>query len=429
MRYTKKMTSICWVLIVCLIVVGSENAHAQSKSKITSAEDSNNRRLTSEKGEPIKGTEVLKLKVGYIPATHDALLFIAKEEQFFEQYYLSVTISSYINSPKALEALGSEEIDIAIPGIAAPLYKIASGASLRIIGGEAWYSAGIVAKRDLMPKEGAKGKALLEPFKGKRIATIMQSTGDAILRGKIKEFGLDGEIDIRIYLDPKRAKNALMNGEVDAAMLWSPYMSQAEHEDDEMSVVVWAYQLQKHPCCRQVIMAQTQNNKREALVRYMSGIVEAKNFMSLRKNNKIVLEHVKKYVIGIDDEILKEELFNDPPLHKKRTKVFPNNSKELFNDPPKRTEVSPNNSPEEIYAYAKMMEKATLIAPQSVTRIEKSVDTDILAEAYQRVYEYMPKKIADKCAKKGLMPDREIRKLAAKYKKQESKRSSKNFDQ
>ena len=72
--------------------------------------------MDTRKGETVKVTEVLR--VAYLPATHDTLLFIALQEQFFVSYGLRVEMRSYLNSPKALAALESGEVDIAIPGIA-----------------------------------------------------------------------------------------------------------------------------------------------------------------------------------------------------------------------------------------------------------------------------------------------------------------------
>lgn len=415
MRYSNKMVILCRVLMLCLVLAGVENTYAQGKNTIEklSVDSSNNKQRTSEKGELVKVTETVR--VAYLPATHDTLLFIAKEKKFFEEYGLNVEIGEYSNSPKTLNALESGEVDIAIPGIASPLYRIASGAPLKIFGGEAWYSAGIVAKRDLMPKVGVEGKALLEPLKGKRIATITQSTGDAILRGKVIEFGLNNDIDIRDYSTPQKAINVLISGEVDAAMLWSPHMSLTEEKYKQTKIVVWTYQLMDHPCCRQVVTNKTYNNRREALIRYMSGIVKAKDFMAHSANDNKVLETVfnpaKKHIYNISDDILKKELFNI------------NNDEEH-----KRTEVCPNNSPEQIEAYADMMAKAGLISEKSVSRIKESVDTDILTEAYQRVYyPKMTEEVARACAKSGLLSFDQLKELWDNIKrKNENKKQDSN---
>jgi ABC-type nitrate/sulfonate/bicarbonate transport system substrate-binding protein len=400
------MDILWWILMLCVIFVSAKNIYAQGKknnNEKLSVEDSNNKR-TSEKEKPVKVSG--KLRVAYIPATHDALLFIAKEENFFEfeDYELDVQIREYPNSPEALVALERGGFDIAIPGIAAPLYGIAAGKTLKIIGGEAWYSAGIVARPALKPKDGARGKELLEPFKGKRIASIKNSTGDAILRGKIREDKLASEIKIRTYPTPQKAMHDLINGKVDAAMLWSPHMSTMEEEHKQFKVVLWTRQLLDHPCCRQVTTMETYNNKRKALVYYMAGIIRAKDFMAKAAEDedkrKAVLKDVKKYVKN-EEKILIQELFTiDTKLEKKRT------------------EVSPNNSPNEIEAYAKMMIAATLISPKSLSIISKSVDTDILTEAYQIIYPKMTKKDAEGCAKSGLLSDKEIQDLWNKYGKQ-----------
>lgn len=389
---------LCYMLVVCFILVGNEKSHGQSKnnsnSEKSSVESLINKEQTPEKKDAVKKTE--ELSVAYLPATHDTLLFIAEEEQFFEKYGLSVQIFEYPNSPKAIAALESGKVDIAIPGIATPLYRIAKGGALSIIGGEAWYSAGIVAKRDLKPK-GSSLKELFKPFEGKRIATIIGSSGDAILRGKVIEAGLDDEIDIRTYQDPQKVMNALSAGEVDAAMLWSPYMSLVEKKDEQMTVVVWAKHLMKHPCCRQVVLTKTMKKKREALVRYMSGIIKAKDFMFRPENKEKVLDDMKKYIRYIPEDILEKEIFIKD---------------DYLGDGNKRTELSPNNSPKEIKDYVNMMITANLIPHNASSLIEKRVDTDILAEAYQRVYPTLTKEEAAASAKCGLLTHESILKLS-----------------
>ncbi|MBI2195312.1 MAG: ABC transporter substrate-binding protein [Planctomycetes bacterium] len=92
------------------------------------------------------------LRVGYLPATHDTLLFVAAAEGLVERQGVKVDMREYKNSPDALRALEAGEVDVAIPGIAAPMYRIAAGSDLAIVGGAAWYSAAIVCPKDLASK-------------------------------------------------------------------------------------------------------------------------------------------------------------------------------------------------------------------------------------------------------------------------------------
>src|SRR4051812_12473582 len=83
------------------------------------------------------------MRVGYLPATHDTLLFIAAEEKFFPAN-LEVQLIKYTSSPDILNDLRGQKIDVAIPGVAAPVQRIAEGAPFVVVGGAAQESAAVV---------------------------------------------------------------------------------------------------------------------------------------------------------------------------------------------------------------------------------------------------------------------------------------------
>lgn len=378
------------------LIVGTTNAQPVQDTPSDGVAGSNPQH-TNLAWRPVDGAsypDARILRVAYLPATHDALLFIAIREGLFHRVGLNLDARRYTNSPAALAALESGEVDLAIPGIAAPFYRIASGGPLVVLGGEAWYSAGIVATPDFVPKQVGSARQLLIAFRGKTIATITKSTGDAILRAKLFEAVLSNDVSLRAYQSPVQAMSALESGEVDAAMLWSPHMTTIERRTKGRFVtVVWASQLQKHPCCRQIATAKTTRAKREALVRYMSGIILAKRFMADRANQQRVLDAVGNYVKASPD-LLRQELFDIDPRAKHR-----------------RTEVSPNNGPDQVRKYAEMMRDAKLISPNAVGRIERSIDVSILTDAYRRVYPVLSEEEAKDCAARGLEPCERIQQL------------------
>lgn len=334
---------------------------------------------------PAKADRVL---VGYLPATHDSLLFVALGEDFFRHYGVAVDAREYKNSPDALKALEAGEVDVAIPGIAAPLYRVASGSPLVIIGGEAWYSAGIVAKKELRAQiddSRRRKRSLLSPFAGLKVATITQSTGDAVLRAEIIRSKLSEQIQVLTYESPVQAIAALKAGEVDAAMLWSPHMSKVEAQDGRLATVLWSSELVDHPCCRQVCLRDTTKKRAQALTRYLAALIVAKRFLLVPGNQERALAHVKKYVTGVDDAMLRREIADVDPVARHH-----------------RTELSPNSAPSQVQSYAMMMADASLIAREGVERVAKSVDTNLLANAYRLVYPELTPQEASACASGGL---------------------------
>src|SRR5688572_12054086 len=83
------------------------------------------------------------IRVGYLPATHDSLLFIAKSRNLFPAG-LTVELNKYTSSPDILNDLRGEKIDVGIPGVAAPIDFIKGGAPFTIVGGAAEKSAAVV---------------------------------------------------------------------------------------------------------------------------------------------------------------------------------------------------------------------------------------------------------------------------------------------
>jgi len=338
--------------------------------------------------------DVLEVRVGYLPATHDALLFVALEEKLFDAAGVRVVPMLFKNSPSALNALEAGDIDVAIPGIAAPIYRIAAGTDLRIIGGEAWFSAAIVAPSSHPVSPTASPTDILRSFKGKRIATITQSTGDAVLRSALERNGLGADVELVVYETPDKAKTALKAKDVDAALLWSPHMSLLEQESSlAFRTVLWTSQLQKHPCCRQIATAATVSGKTEALVRYLSGIILAKRYMLDPQNKQRVLAAVSQYVSN-PPEILERELFQlvEPVKHR-------------------WTELSPNVSPSEVNTYVEMMKDARLVGDDALTRVKDRTLTSLLAEAYRRVFTSLSKDDAESCANAGLDLDARLSSL------------------
>jgi NitT/TauT family transport system substrate-binding protein len=321
------------------------------------------------------------LKVGYLPATHDLLLFIAHDAHFAEEEGIDLQLSQFHNSPEILQALVAETIDVGIPGIAAPVMYISNGAPLHIIGGAAKNSAAVVVVPKFAQRfDGKSPDAKLQLFKGMRIGTVKQSTGDAIFRHSLKEAGLLLDVDIREFVSPAEVLTALQSGGLDGAVLWSPHMSTAETK--QMPIVLWIYELMKeheHVCCRQVVQNTYLRRHRPALVAYTKALIRAMRFYQDPAHKQDVLAIVSRYIPGTSQDILQKELYGESP----------------------RTTISVDISQDEIARYVEAMEKSGDLSAAQGRAAIASIDSTIILDAYKSLG--LPISEADDCVRNGFL--------------------------
>jgi NitT/TauT family transport system substrate-binding protein len=305
-------------------------------------------------------TQVVKLRVGYLPATHDLLFFIAMERGFFKEEGLEVEAFQFAASGPALSALKAKQLDVAIPGVAAPIFFISQGNPFTMVGGAAWYSAGVVVK-----KERAGEFKSLKDFKGKTVATVRLATGDATWRWGLNQVGMDWKKDVNIqeFKSPGDAVSALEAGRVDAAVLWSPHMSLAEKR--EMKLIMWTKDIYPHPCCRQVFHDDYIKEHPDGVVKYLKALIRANIFYKDPKNGKEILALGKKYLGELGDDVLKKEWLEIEPALKDT-----------------RTAVSPAIGSEEVKKYAQMMSDIGYIDQAGADRAKARVDNSFLIKAY-----------------------------------------------
>jgi len=229
------------------------------------------------------------LKVGYLPVTGHAKFFVAKEQGFFAKEGLDVELIEFVNSADGTNAVIAGKLDVGAFGTTAPLAHIAKGTDLKIIGGIMGEDAAIVA----LPPAAGSLKTVAD-LKGRKIATVRMATGDAVLRGALKESGLDWRSDVQIFelKSPPAVLEAVKSGQVDAGVVWGPHDLRAEEQG--LKVVIRSSALQPgHPCCRLIVTEQRYASK-ETWERFLRAILRAEKFA--QENHKETIDAIAKYV-------------------------------------------------------------------------------------------------------------------------------------
>ncbi|MBI5167174.1 MAG: ABC transporter substrate-binding protein [candidate division NC10 bacterium] len=308
------------------------------------------------------GKEPVKIRVGYLPATHDILFFIAQDKGYFKEEGLDVEAYAFRNSGEVLEAMKAGKLDMGIPGIAAPIAFIAKGAPFKMVGGAAWFSAGIVAK----PERAHEFKSLKD-FKGKTIATTRLATGDATWRWGLVQAGLDLKKDVVIkeFASPGDASAAVQAGHVDAAVLWQPHETIAEQRG--LKIVKWVKEIYPHPCCRQVAHEDYIARHPEGVVAYLKGIIRAEAFFRDPKNKEEVVKIGQKW-LRLDESVIRKAFVEIDPL---------------LGEP--RTSVGARLGVVEASKYVDMMLEIGYIDKEGAVRAKAALVPDYLIKAYKEL--------------------------------------------
>jgi NitT/TauT family transport system substrate-binding protein len=236
------------------------------------------------------------LKVGYLPVTGHGKFFVAKEQGFFAQEGLEVALIEFQNSADGLNAIVAGKLDTGAFGTTAPIAHTAKGSKLRIIGGIMGEDTSIIAK-----PENAAAFAQLKNLKGRKIATVRMASGDAVLRGSLKDAGLNWKTDVQVFelKNPPAVIEAVKSGQVDAGVVWGPHDLRAE--DQGLKVIARSQTLQPgHPCCRLVI-TESRAKDSATWVKFLRAILKAEKFAS--ENKEKTIEAIVKYV-KLDPQLL-----------------------------------------------------------------------------------------------------------------------------
>lgn len=250
-------------------------------------------------GEPTQ--ELQKFNLGYLATPGQALYFVAQEKGYFREEGLDVELFLFSNSGEGTNAILSGKLDAGAFGTSS-LTFISQGAELTIIGGQQSEGHGIIA----LPEKGEELKNL-EDFKGKTIATVRLATGDVLLRGALKEAGIDWEKEVTINeLDsPAAVLEAVKKGSVDAGVVWTPYIKLAQEQG--LKVLNYSGELlENHPCCRQTVLTAKIKENPQIYEQFMTALIRAYKFY-LEKPEETV-EIIAKYV-KISKDIIKAETY------------------------------------------------------------------------------------------------------------------------
>lgn len=134
-----------------------------------------------------------------------------------------VTWTEFPGGPQLLEALNVGSIDIGHTGEAPPIFAQAAGAPLVYLAHE---PASPASEGIIVPKDSKI--ASIADLKGKKIALNKGSNVHYLLVKALEKAGVDYKDITTVFLPPGDARVAFENGNVDAWVIWDPFLAAAQ---------------------------------------------------------------------------------------------------------------------------------------------------------------------------------------------------------
>ena len=253
--------------------------------------------------------EKTTFNLGHLNSTAHLLGFVAKEEGYFKEEGLDVTLTLFSSAAELSSGLENGKLDVAFMGSVPTLTFQSQGHDLTIFGGEMTNGHGYVIKPEFVEGKSDWDVSIL---KGRNVASVKNSVQDAelqiLLKDKKIEIG-EGEDKVNIvYFDSQKdAYNALQNDSIDAASAYSPYTSLAESQGYKIVHPCSEEKLlENQPCCRQVAATEALSKYPNSYNAFERALIKAYKFT--QENKEGTVKDVKKY-IDIEEDLINTEVY------------------------------------------------------------------------------------------------------------------------
>jgi len=301
----------------------------------------------------------LQIRIGYQPNT-DWLMFAARDLKTFEQEGLAPTYVRFEAGRPMIAAAESQSIDVSTPGIVPFVLGLSQGVDWAMIGlSEGAYSEGLVARRD-------SGIDTPADLKGKRIGYYRGSTAHYGIMMVLREFGIRADQVTLVHLSPEEQLAALAKKEIDAAMVWEPWMHRMVREagarvvarEGELGIYmdVASYSVRR----------DWLRDNRETAVRFLRGLLRA--YDVLRKDERIAISAGAREM-GISDEWAEAIYAYTPP-----------SNMYLWADPRYRHSLAKGSSLDRRLGYLGAFLFDEKVIPKRVD-LRNALDASVIAEA------------------------------------------------
>jgi len=247
----------------------------------------------------------LPIKIGYgQTSSDDWLLFAARDLKLFERVGLAAQYTPFEAGLPMIAAAKSKSIDVAIVKTVPFLIGLSQGVDWVMIGvySEGAYSESLVTRRD-------SGLVTPSDLKGKRIGYYRESTAHFGVVMILRQYGIRSDQVSLVHMPPAEQLAAMMNNEIDAAMVWEPWIQRMVHEANGRVIAtegdLGIYTNVASICVRREWL----RDNRETAVRFLQALIMADD--ALQVDRDVAIRAIAKDM-GIKEEWV-EQIYRDSP--------------------------------------------------------------------------------------------------------------------
>jgi NitT/TauT family transport system substrate-binding protein len=211
LRKSRKVTLFILVVMVILLAACGKKEAATTASTAPSE-------TTKESQAPVSNG---KLKVAYNLWIGSAGVFVAEAKQFFKQKGLDVEMVKFASPTDATIALISGQVDAALSTLDTGVILAAQAKDpIQVVYATdiSFGADGIVADKSIKT---------MQDLKGKKVAVTIGAVNHFLLSHALQSVNLqDSDVEL-INMAPELTGSAFLSGNVDAAVTWEPFLTQA----------------------------------------------------------------------------------------------------------------------------------------------------------------------------------------------------------
>lgn len=231
------------------------------------------------------------------------MVIIAEEKGYLAEEGIELEFVQSTANADAMALLATGKVDVVSnSGTSNPLQQIASGIDISVFGGHMVDGSMPIIAREETEWNG------FESLIGKKFAC---NPSYFALTGKVKELGYEdplSAVDWVVYANYNDAIAAVVQGEVDYALLGTGQNMQAKTMDGIKIVAYQGDAMENYSCCRLVAPTPWINENPEAIKGINKALIRAREYF---ENNKEEAVKLMAEAIGADEEYIAAFMYND----------------------------------------------------------------------------------------------------------------------
>lgn len=216
----KKILSVLMAATMVLSMAGCGDSAAENTTGSSGASDASETAKETEASGDSK--ELTHVTIADNPFIGDAALYVAIEKGFFEDYGIDIELLEFDDQTNSYNAVASGNADIARGTLDAALVVADKYADERpqviSVTDDSAGADGIVA---------VNGIGSVADLKGHTVGVELNQVSHYLLEQAFSKYGLTDDDVTMVDMNASDAGQAFLAGEIDAAVTWEPFLSQA----------------------------------------------------------------------------------------------------------------------------------------------------------------------------------------------------------